>query len=140
MSSVKSAATTLANNAGAKGAVTALQGVKSQVAQSFTSKDLKALKSGAQELADGTEKLESGANQLADGAKTLQEGMNQFDEEGIQKLVSLYNDDVSGLMDRFEAVQNAGKNYQTYTGLADGTKGSVRFIYKAGKISSDDEE
>lgn len=140
MNSVKSAATTLANDAGAKGAVTALEGVKSQIASSFTKKDLNALKEGANELADGTVQLESGAKQLADGAKQLKDGMNQFDEEGIQELVSLYEDDVKGLMDRFEAVQDAGKSYQTFTRLAKGSSGNVKFIFKSGEISATDED
>lgn len=137
---VTEAATTLANDAGAKGAVTALEGVKNQIAKSFTKKDLNALKDGANELADGTVQLSDGAKQLTEGAKELREGMDQFDEEGIQKLVSLYQDDVKGLMDRFEAVQDAGKSYQTFTKLSEGTSGSVKFIFKSGEISTSSKE
>lgn len=120
--------------------MTALEGVKNQVAKSFTKKDLAALKEGANKLADGTVQLTDGAKQLTDGAKELKEGMDQFDEEGIQKLVSLYQDDVKGLMDRFEAVQDAGKSYQTFTKLSEGTSGSVKFIFKSGEISTSSKE
>ena len=71
---------------------------------------------------------------------SLVQWLNQFDEEGIAKLVSLYQDDVKGLMDRFEAVQDAGKSYQTFTKLSEGTSGSVKFIFKSGEISTSSKE
>ena len=60
--------------------------------------------------------------------------MIQFDEEGIQKIADLLGDDLNALTDRLEAIVDAGKEYQTFTGLADGVKGSVKFIIRTGAI------
>lgn len=98
----------------------------------------KALNNGTKQLVEGSKLLSNGAGTLTDGMKklldgsqTLKDGMKEYQEEGIQQLVDLYNDDILGLEDRFDAMKQAGKEYQTYTKLAKGQKGSVKFIYKA---------
>ena len=75
---------------------------------------------------------------LLEGTETLKEGMAEYKEEGISKIVDLYDDDIVGLKDRFEAIRKAGRDYQTYTQLSDGEKGSVKFIYKSDEIKAED--
>ena len=93
------------------------------------------LESGSNTLADGTGSLKakvpellSGIEQLLDGSKTLESGMNEFDKDGIQKIADLYNGDVKDFVENVKAVAEAGKEYKTFTKLADNQKGSVKFI------------
>jgi putative membrane protein len=60
--------------------------------------------------------------------------MIQFDEEGIQKLTSTLDGDVSSVIDRIDAVFDAGDNYSTFTKLADGQEGRVKFIIRTGSV------
>ena len=79
----------------------------------------------------------------ADGWKMIYQGVTfyfQFDEEGIQKLLDAYNGDVKELLSRLEAVVEAGKEYQTFTKVADGTKGSVKFVLRTEGIKSEEGE
>ena len=93
------------------------------------------LESGSNTLADGTGSLKakvpellSGIEQLLDGSKTLESGMNEFDKDGIQKIADLYNGDVKDFVENVKAVAEAGKEYKTFTKLADNQKGNVKFI------------
>ena len=62
----------------------------------------------------------------------------EFDEDGISKIVNSYEGDIKPLTDRLQAVLDAGEDYQTFTSVADGVNGSVKFIYKLDSIKTDD--
>ena len=101
------------------------------------------LKSGASQLADGTNQIVSGVDQLTTGSKTLSEGahtladgMVQFNEEGINKILDAYNGDLKPFTNKLQAVIDAGEEYQTYSAIADGQTGSVKFIYKLASIDA----
>lgn len=101
------------------------------------------LNSGALQLADGTNQIVSGVDQLTTGSKTLSEGahtladgMVQFNEEGINKILDAYNGDLKPFTDKLQAVIDAGEEYQTYSAIADGQTGSVKFIYKLASIDA----
>lgn len=101
------------------------------------------LNSGASQLADGTNQIVSGVDQLTTGSKTLSEGahtladgMVQFNEEGINKILDAYNGDLKPFTDKFQAVIDAGEEYQTYSAITDGQTGSVKFIYKLASIDA----
>ncbi len=89
-----------------------------------------ALTEGITELNDATGKLVDGVEQLNDGSHELADGIVEFDKEGISKIVDAYNGDLKPFADRLQAVLDAGDDYQTFTGLAKGVNGSVKFIYK----------
>lgn len=99
-----------------------------------------ALVEGAGKLSTATGQIEDGVDKLAEGSDKLMDGMIQFDEEGIQKLLDAYNGDVKELLSRLEAVVEAGKEYQTFTKVADGTKGSVKFVLRTEGIKSEEGE
>ena len=82
--------------------------------------------------------LASGSKDLAKGAHTLADGIVEFNEEGINKILDSYNGDMKPLVNKLQAVIDAGEDYQTYSSLADGQTGSVKFIYKLASIESDD--
>lgn len=113
------------------------------------------LKDGTNQLVDGTETLNDGAGTLKDGVNTLKDGvltldegmgtldegalklldgMFEFDEEGISRLTELFGDDVQDVVDRLQAVSDAGKEYNTFTKLPKDVDGSVKFIIKTDAV------
>ena len=101
-----------------------------------------ALKSGTASLSDGIITLANGSTQmsegisaLTEGAGALNEGLIQFNDEAIQKLVDAANGDFGGLVERLNAVSDAAESYRSYSGISDGTKGSVKFIFRTDEIT-----
>lgn len=162
--SVADACKTAAKTAAESAAISGAEGAKSQIAaqlqQSGLMEGVAQLQSGANQLAQGsstlvanngtlvngasaladaTTQLTAGVNKLADGSDTLMEGMAKFDAEGIQKLVDAYNGDAKDLLNKLTAVVNAGKDYQTFTKVSDGTKGTVKFILRTEAVKADEE-
>ena len=93
-----------------------------------------ALKSGASAVCDATSQLSDGVTTLSDGAHQLSDGMVEFNETGIEKVVNSYNGDIKPLVERIQAVIDAGADYQTFTQISDGVNGSVKFIYKTAAV------
>lgn len=96
------------------------------------------LSSGAKTLKDGTQTLSDGATQLSDGAKTLYDGLVQYNEEGISKLTE--NSDLDNLQTASKLIsdiQNDDDAYVNYSGISDGTDGTVKFIYKISTVKSE---
>lgn len=86
------------------------------------------MKNGMPALVEGVSKLRSGSMQLSDGLK-------QFNDEGISKITSLLKDNVGDLVSRVKATIRVSQNYKSYSGLADGMDGYVKFIYKTEEIN-----
>ena len=100
----------------------------------------KTLLDGANQLADGTVQLSDGANTLAEGSHTLADGIVEFNEQGINKILDAYNGDIEPLANKLQATLDAGADYQSYAGIADGANGSVKFVYKLASIKTADAE
>lgn len=92
------------------------------------------LKDGTQELKDGGQELKDGVIELRDGSEELRDGTIEFNDEGIQKLLDMFNGDLQELSDRMDAVKSAANSYQSFSGISDGVQGNVRFIYKTAAI------
>lgn len=99
------------------------------------------LKKGAKELSDGANALKSGSSQLVggvqqltDGSKRLADGLKEFNEKGISKLTSLAGDDLGNLVTRIKATVEVSRDYKSFAGIADGTDGDVKFIYRTDEI------
>lgn len=92
------------------------------------------LKDGVGTLKEGVLTLDEGMGELDEGALKLVDGMFRFDEEGISRLTELFGDDVQDVVDRLEAVAEAGRDYNTFAGLPEGMDGSVKFIIKTGAV------
>ena len=95
------------------------------------------LANGAQALANGMESLNNQSGTLIDGVKKLDKGslelskgMSKLYNEGIKKIVDMYNDDLKGTLDSVDGMLDAGKGYKTFTKLPSGMDGNVKFIYK----------
>ena len=103
-----------------------------------------ALYSGAVLLTQGTSALESygsplleGASALTEGMSALHDGIKAFDEEAIQELTDLAGDDLLNLSSRIRAIKICDTSYQTFSGLAPGRKGTVKFIIETEEIVKD---
>ena len=96
------------------------------------------LTAGITALNDATTKIVEGVDKLDDGSHELADGMVEFDEKGISKIVNSYNGDIKPLTDKLQAMLDAGEDYQTFTSVADGVNGSVKFIYKLDSIKAED--
>lgn len=92
------------------------------------------LKNGASDLSEGAGKIADGVNELNDGAGELHDGVVKFNDEGISKLVEAFNGDAKELLDRIDAVVQAGEDYTTFTGLAKDQVGSVKFVIKTDAV------
>ena len=100
----------------------------------------KTLLDGAKQLTEGTTKLSDGADALAEGSHTLADGVVEFNEKGISNILDAYNGDIKPLANKLQATLDAGADYQTYSGLADGASGSVKFVYKLASIEAESAE
>ncbi|MFQ7615698.1 hypothetical protein [[Clostridium] scindens] len=88
-----------------------------------------ALASGIGALKSGSGALVDGVTQLDDGAGALSEGMIQFNEDGIKKLVSAFDGDISGMLDKLNGMLDASKEYKNFAGISDGMDGEVKFVF-----------
>ncbi|MDD6445354.1 MAG: hypothetical protein PUF81_05850 [Lachnospiraceae bacterium] len=99
-----------------------------------------ALTEGIKTLNDATTKIVSGVDELNEGSHDLADGMVEFDEEGISKIANSYKGDIKPLANKLQAALDAGKDYQTFTSIADGVNGSVKFIYKLDSVKTGDDK
>ncbi|WP_461810883.1 hypothetical protein [Faecalimonas sp.] len=83
---------------------------------------LRTLNQGSSALIDGVKKLDTGAT-------ALNEGMIKFNKEGIEKLVSVFDGDIDGLLDKVNTILDSSKNYKNFSGISDEMDGEVKFIF-----------
>lgn len=99
-----------------------------------------ALNAGALTLSGGINTLQSGSGALLDGiqkldsgAAELNSGMIQFNDDGIQKLVSVFDGDINGLLEKLNTMLDTSKSYKNFSGISDGMDGKVKFIFVSDK-------
>ena len=93
-----------------------------------------ALADGSAQLNDASAGLYSGLTELHDGAAALRDGVQEFSKKAGKELGDDLGDGLQNVVRRLKAVQQAGKAYQTFTGLADGMTGNVKFIVETAEI------
>ena len=91
---------------------------------------MKELTNGTGKLRKGTRKLGNGISQLDKGSLQLSQGMSKLYNEGIKKIVDLYNDDLKGLTSGLSGMMNAAEDYKSFTLLPPDMSGATKFIYK----------
>ncbi len=101
------------------------------------------LSAGAGQLYDGiltmkdsAPALIDGVTQLRDGAMELNGGLKQFNEQGVQKLVDAFGGDLSGLMDRVEALRDVSERYNTFSGISGDMDGQVKFVWRTEAVTA----
>lgn len=92
------------------------------------------LADGSAQLNDASAGLYSGLTELHDGAAALRNGVQEFSKKAGKELSDDFGDGLQNVVRRLKAVQQAGKAYQTFTGLADGMTGNVKFIVETAEI------
>lgn len=107
--------------------------LKNGTAQLSTGADT--LRDGILTMKNGMPALVDGVSQLRSGSMQLSDGLKQFNDEGISKITSLLKDNVGDLVSRVKATIRVSQNYKSYSGLADGMDGYVKFIYKTEEIN-----
>ena len=96
------------------------------------------LSKGASALDKATDKVSDGVDKLAEGSDKLSDGMSEFKEEGTDKLRNEYNDKVKAVLDRLDSLTGEAGQYNTFSGLADGMNGKVKFIFQTAEIKTED--
>jgi len=98
------------------------------------------LSTGASTLAANTPALAAGAQSAVTGSMQLSDGLKQFDEEGVSRIVNAFSStgNLGELQERLTAMVDTGKDYDNFSGIADGRTGKVQFIYETDSITSDD--
>ena len=112
-----------------KGSVADLAAALSTLGQS-----LPAAAEGISALHQGTAALAQGMGAAATGADQLASGISQFDEEGVSRLADELDSRIGGLGDRIDAISGAARDYDNFSGVADGQTSSVRLIYQVDAI------
>lgn len=91
----------------------------------------KTLANALKKLVKSTGDVADGIDKLADGSGDLQEGMNEFNDEAVVKItdtITDVKDGVQELKDRVRGVSDASNDYQSFSGLAEGMQGKVKFV------------
>ena len=92
---------------------------------------------GARTLAAGTKTLDNGIVTLANGTKDLKDGTIKLNKEGISKITEIFGEDTKDAVNKIEDVLNAGKKYNSFSGINSDMSGDVKFIFKTAEIKSE---
>lgn len=92
---------------------------------------------GAKTLAAGTKTLDNGIVTLANGTKDLKDGTIKLNKEGISKITEIFGEDTKDAVNKIEDVLNAGKKYNSFSGINSDMSGDVKFIFKTAEIKSE---
>ncbi len=93
------------------------------------------LKDGVAQLADGTAQIDDGVMQLNEGAHTLSDGLNEFDEKAVSEITDAYQGDVKVLVERLKAIAQAGEDYGTFSGAAEGVDVASKLIFRTDAVT-----
>lgn len=97
---------------------------------------LSTLDASATQLTSADDALTQASITIKDGANTLYEGIFKFNEEGIKPICNLVNGNVKNITKRVKKLGELSLEYNNYTMLEDGKKGSVQFILLTDEIKS----
>lgn len=93
-----------------------------------------ALAEGSAQLDDASAALYGGLATLHDGAAALRDGVQEFSDKAGDELGDDLGSGLQSVVRRLKACQQAGKAYQTFSGLAGGQTGNVKFIVETAEI------
>ncbi|MGI6220283.1 MAG: hypothetical protein ACOYIP_00175 [Coriobacteriales bacterium] len=84
---------------------------------------------------DGIGELAGGAGAAHEGATALADGLRRFDDEGISAIVDVI-EEVLPVADTLDEAVSAARAYDNFSGITEGTSGSVRFVIETDEISA----
>jgi len=105
--------------------ISALDEGASQLAQGTT-----ALAEGVFSLSTALKIIADGSTALGQGSSELTDAINLMNAEGISKLVAAFDGNVEKAKDSMDAIGSMAREYDSFSGKTQGTKGSVRFIFE----------
>lgn len=88
---------------------------------------------GVSSASAGAAQLNGSMPDLKDGVAALEDGAQQL-HDGISKLTQMVGDDLDALLTRARALIQVAGESQNYSGIADGTDGQLRFIWRTDAI------
>ena len=80
---------------------------------------------GVMSAYNGTVQLKNGMTQLSAGSKQLADGIAQLKNELLSSLSS-----ISPLLNSSSIISEAASQYNNFSGITDGTEGTVKFVFK----------
>ena len=85
---------------------------------------------------EGAEKLKSAMKKMREGVEEFRDGITEFKDNGSGELKKLARDadKLQNIMDTLKAMKRAGEDYTSFSGLAEGQKGNVSFLYETEEI------
>ncbi len=89
---------------------------------------------GADALAEGSAQLDDASDAMYEGLAELHDGVQEFSDKSTDDFSDDLGTGLRNVVRRLKAVQQAGKAYQTFSGLAEGNAGSVKFIVETAEI------
>ncbi len=92
------------------------------------------LSDGADRLAAGTEALDNAIKQIRDGAVTLSDSLEEADLDSLIDGLFDAETEAGTLLSRFDAVIDAARDYDNFSGKTDDMTSAVRFIYRSAEI------
>ncbi len=81
--------------------------------------------------------LKDGVQQLCDGSLALRDGLSEFNEKGISRITELVEGNLENVIERYEAMRDLAAGYNTFSGIADGTDGEVKFIIRTEGVEAE---
>lgn len=95
------------------------------------------LQKGLKGLNKATKQVDTGIGQLATGSNALTTGLGTFKSEGTGKLQTEYESKVKTVLKRFQSLTGDKASYKSFSGIADNTDGSVKFIFQTESIKQE---
>ncbi len=89
-------------------------------------------------LVTGVNKLTTASGELNRGSNKLSEGASEFNREGIEEINRIYEDDIKVFLDRLKAIRQTGQAYKSFSGVAGGMDGDVKFVIETEEISKEE--
>lgn len=89
------------------------------------------------EASSAASKLDEGAKKISNGCNELDVNMNRFNDEGIKKISSKISgevENVDDIMASKDELVKLSKSYNSFSGIGENMKGSVKFIMKTDEI------
>ena len=86
--------------------------------------------------AEGGTQLKDAMKEMREGVEKFRSGISDFRDNGSGDLKKLSKDadKLQEIMDTLKAMKRAGEDYTSFSGLAEGTKGTVSFLYETEEI------
>ncbi len=116
--------------------ISTLNGYITQLSSGLTqvAANSKDLNDGAAQILSAEEQLQDGVGKLQIGTGKLSSGIDDFKKQTIDQLSEALDGDVETVIERVNASADAAKEYTSFSGIADGKDGSVKFIYRTDEI------